>query len=254
MQNEYLDCISAETHAAFDTFAETIQVADILAVNKPTVQPERCMDDQYLTTLKHWGAKGLTNVSPDTVASAKDITAITLLTVLKKRGLSISALKQVKQIMDWAMYDNVSMLDFAVLLCQKINLGQVDRASIPYLVIDGDNRVCLARASDISAIVTSCATATFSHLLVNLNRVFNDCAFVYKICTANIMEMVELSPKITAKLYSPVVKSVSIDLANGRLESVMEDGPEPDYGEIIIKRQNGKNVCVLTKRLEKLDD
>ena len=120
-----IDRISAETHEQFDSFANGVMTHTMRELNTPTQELNPGMDDKCRRILNQWADRGLLNARPGQVWSALDIAMATVLTVLKKRGLSINALRQIRDGLNLPMYQDVSVLGFAVLVCrQEYHRGQ----------------------------------------------------------------------------------------------------------------------------------
>lgn len=177
----------------------------------------------------------------------------TILAVLKKRGLSITALRELKTALHTTMYQDVSVLDFLILLCQRQHLDDAPMENAPYLVIDGENRISVASARDLAAMATMPEIATYSQLVLNMRFVLQDCDFIYKINASAPAEFLELPTIIADRFYNPAVKELRINKNKQQIETLSDGGPDPEYGERVIKYRHGDITSDLVKAKEGLD-
>ena len=254
--SEYLNTnnISKTTHALFDAFAEQIMEHDLTGLLKASPHPEISNDELTNIVLKNWGKNGLMSLVPQADFSALDIATATIMLVLKKRGFSIESLKEIKTALGAPMYNGISILEFVVLMCRKQATGGTTPEQMPLLVIDGENCICIALANDLPALVCDEDYPSYSHTVLNLYRVLNECEFADKIATFGTNPFLELPDKIAARLYQPGLKQAIIDLKHNRMTTETIGGNAPRYGEYIQKRQDDQVVCVLVKNTEKIYD
>ena len=185
--------------------------------------------------------------------SAHDVALVQILTVLKKRGFSLPALQQVKDALGLPMYVSCSVLDFAVLLCGKLFVAHSDIQQVPFLIIDGENRITLALSGDLATIIGDPELKTYSHTVLNLMAIFNECDVVLKINSSVMGEFVDLPPQIATKLYDPIVKKITIDKASNRIHTVADNANDPQFGERLVKYANGHIVSDVVKATEVLN-
>mgnify|MGYP003311897725 CR=1 FL=1 len=150
------------------------------------------------------------------------------------------------------MYNGISMLAFVVLLCNKQATQHTTCDKMPLLVIDGNNRVCVALSGDLPAILCDSANDTYSYTVLNLYRVLNNCEFRDKIQSGGINPFIELSAKIVARLNTPGIKRVVVDIAGNTVVSELDGGELPQFGERITKYQDGHIVSDIVKVKERL--
>lgn len=249
-----IEKISPETYKFFDSFAETIKNIDVLTINKRDKLITKYAGDQCQQVLKLWVGKKLIDTETGYEMSAHDVALFQILTVLKKRGFSLPALRQIKDTLGEPMYTDCSVLDFAVLLCGKLFLEQPNIQKMPVLIIDGKNRITLATNGDLATIIGDPEIKTFSHTVLNLMTIFNECDVVLKINSSVLGEFVDLSPQIAAKLYDPIVKTIKVNKLGHRLYTESNGGADPQFGERVIKYQDGRVVSDVVKATEVLDD
>lgn len=249
-----VDRISAETHAQFDAFAAGVMTDTMRELNTPTQELNLGMDEKCQRILNQWAEKGLLNARPGQSWSVMDVAMATVLTVLKKRGLSMNALRQIWDGLNLPMYQDISVLGFAVLLCrQEYHRGQPSY-NAPYLVIDGENRITLCRAADIGPICTAPEIPTYSHIVLNIGRVLQECDFIHKIALSSEAEFSELPAQILARLLDSNTKRFSIDREHGRIKTVSNGGTAPQYGERLIKYAAGRVVSDTVTTVEPLNE
>lgn len=249
-----VDRISAETHAQFDTFANGVMNDTMRDLNAPAQELNPGMDDKCRRILNQWVDKGLLSARPGQVWSALDIAMATVLTVLKKRGLSMNALRQIRDGLILPMYQDISVLGFAVLVCrQEYHRGQPSY-NAPYLVIDGENRITLCRAADMSLVLTDPEIPTYSHLVLNMGQILQECSFIHKIQLSHMAEFSELPPQIAQRLFDGTLKRVSIDREHRRITTVSKGGADPQFGERVIKYANGRAVSDTVTTTETLNE
>ena len=248
-----IEKINPETYKFFDSFAETIKNIDILTINKRDKLITECVDDQCQQVLKLWFGKDLIDTETGHEMSAHDVALFQILTVLKKRGFSLPALQQIKDALGEPMYADCSVLDFAILLCGKLFVEQPNIQQMPVLIIDGDNRITLATNSDLATIIGDPEIKTFSHTVLNLMAIFNECDVVLKINSSVLGEFVDLPPQIATKLYDPIVKKITIDKASNRIHTVADNANDPQFGERLVKYADGHIVSDVVKATEVLN-
>jgi DNA-binding transcriptional MerR regulator len=133
--------------------------------------------------LSYWAKRGLApEISVGWRAfSAIDIAQIQILVVLARRGWSLNTLIKIKNALRKGTGDGMSYLEFAV--CY-VNGPKRDDL---YLVINGDNKCAFALADDLPRLIkndtdpTLDSPSTYSHTILNLNRIITDCNLVSKI-------------------------------------------------------------------------
>lgn len=255
-ENQYINIsrISAETHAQFDAFANGIMADTMRELNAPNQELDCGMDDQCMRKLQHWANAGLLNVQPGQPWSALDVAMATVLTVLKKRGLSMAALRQILDGLNLPMYEELSVLGFAVLLCRQEYHSGHQMHNAPYLVIDGENRITLCRAADIGLICTAPEIPTYSHIVLNMGRALRECDFIHKIALSYEADFSELPAQILARLLDSNTKRFSIDREHGRIKTVSNGGTDPQYGERVIKYAGGRVVSDTVTTMEALNE
>ncbi len=255
-ENQYTNIsrISAETHAQFDAFANGVMTHTMRDLNTPTQELNPGMDDKCRCILNQWADKGLLSARPGQVWSALDIAMATVLTVLKKRGLSINALRQIRDGLNLPMYQDVSVLGFAVLVCrQEYHRGQPSY-NAPYLVIDGENRITLCRAADMTLLLPDPEIPTYSHLVLNIGRILQECSFIHKIQLSHMAEFSELPAQIATRILDGTLKRVSVDRGRRRITTVSNGGADPQFGERVIKYANGRAVSETVTMTETLSE
>lgn len=254
--SEYLNTnnISKTTHALFDAFAEQIMEHDLTGLLKASPHPEISNDELTNIVLKNWGKNGLMSLVPQADFSALDIATATIMLVLKKRGFSIESLKEIKTALGAPMYKGISILEFVVLMCRKQATSGTTPEQMPLLVIDGENCICIALANDLPALVCDEDYPSYSHTVLNLYRVLNECEFAGKIATFGTNPFLELPDKIAARLYQPGLKQAIIDLEHNKLITETNGGDIPRYGERIIKYQDYQVVYDRVNNTEKIYD
>lgn len=250
---EYINInrISAETHAQFDTFATGVMTDTMRKLTTPTQQYG--MDDVCIRKLRRWVNAGLLNTHPGQAWSAMDVAMATVLTVLKKRGLSMDALRKIHASLNLPMYQDMSVLGFAVLLCQKEYSNGRPTHNAPYLLIDGENRITLCRAADMPLLLSEPEIPTYSHIVLNMGRVLHECRFIYKTQLLHEAEFSNLPAQIFDRLFDSATKRVTIDVQHGRLETVSHTGPNPEYGRRHITYADGHVVCEELIKTERID-
>ena len=249
-----IDRISAETHEQFDSFANGVMTHTMRELNTPTQELNLGMDDKCRRILNQWADRGLLNARPGQVWSALDIAMATVLTVLKKRGLSMNALRQIRDGLNLPMYEELSVLGFAVLLCRQEYHSGHQMHNAPYLVIDGENRITLCRAADIGLICTAPEIPTYSHIILNMGRALQECDFIHKIALSYEADFSELPAQILARLLDSNTKRFSIDREHGRIKTVSNGGTDPQYGERVIKYAGGRVVSDTVTTMEALNE
>lgn len=249
-----IDRISAETHEQFDSFANGVMTHTMRELNTPTQELNLGMDDKCRRILNQWADRGLLNARPGQVWSALDIAMATVLTVLKKRGLSMNALRQIRDGLNLPMYQDVSVLGFAVLVCrQEYHRGQPSY-NAPYLVIDGENRITLCRAADMTLLLPDPEIPTYSHLVLNMGRILQECSFIHKIQLSHMAEFSELPAQIATRILDGTLKRVSVDRGRRRITTVSNGGADPQFGERVIKYANGRAVSETVTMTETLSE
>lgn len=244
--------ISQETNAFFDAFAFGIKSVDLENLHQERTDIGEFLPGNIQQVLKTWVDKTLIQTPHGQAISIHDTAMLSVLTVLKKRGLSLFALRKIRDSLDLSMYNNCSVLDFVTLLCRNLALEQPDTDKTPYLVIDGENRITLALARDIVHIISTPEIATYSHIVLNMMSVFHECDIVLKINESSLGEFVDIPPQIATKLYDPIVKKITIDKSANRLHTIAENGENPQFGERLVKYQNGHVVSDVVKATEVL--
>ena len=254
-ENQYINInhISAETHAQFDAFAASIMADTMRELTAPNTELGCGIDAACMRKLQHLANAGLLNTQPNQPWSALDVAMATILTVLKKRGLSMAALRQIRAALNLPMYEELSVLGFAVLLCRQEHRRGQPSDKAPYLVIDGENRITLCRAADIGLICTTPEIPTYSHIVLNLERVLQECDFIHKIKLSHEAEFSELPAQILTRLFDDRTRSVNIDCANKRIKTISNGGDAPEFGERTIKYANGHIVADVVTTMERLD-
>ncbi|MBR4625848.1 MAG: hypothetical protein IKO56_09980 [Alphaproteobacteria bacterium] len=256
--SEYLNTnnISKTTHALFDAFAEQIMEHDLTGLLKASPHPEISNDELTNIVLKNWGKNGLMSLVPQADFTALDIATATIMLVLKKRGFSIESLKEIKTALGAPIYKGISILEFVVLMCRKQATSGTTPEQMPLLVIDGENCICIALANDIPALVCDEDYPSYSHTVLNLYRVLNECEFAGKIATFGINPFLELPDKIAARLLLPETRRLVVDFTKNCLitESNGDIGDIPPYGEVTAKYQDRKIVSATVKNREFLYD
>ncbi len=247
-----IEKISQETNAFFDAFATSAKQIDWFNLNRHISGIGDFLPGNIQHVLKEWATRGLIHVASGQAMSVRDTAMLSVLTVLKKRGLSLSALRQIRDALNLPMYDNCSVLEFATLLCRNLALEQPDVDKMPYLVIDGENRITLALKRDMNKIITDPDINTYSHIILNAMQIFNECDVVLKINESRMGEFVDIPTNIANKLYDPGVKKLNIDKTANRIHTVSDGGTSPNYGERTIKYQNGREVFNEVKSTEVL--
>ncbi|GEM_PF-3853552 len=255
-ENRYTNIsrISAETHSQFDAFAAGVMTDTMRELNAPNQELACGMDDQCMRKLQHWANAGLLNVQPGQPWSALDVAMATLLTVLKKRGLPMGALRQIRDGLNLPMYEELSVLGFAVLLCRQEYHNDRPLHNAPYLVIDGENRITLCRPADVPLVLTGPETPTYSHIILNMGRVLYDCSFIHKIKLMHETEFSELPAQIALRLLDSNTQRFSIDRKHGRIKTVSNGGTDPKYGERLIKYAAGRVVSDTVTTVEPLNE
>lgn len=249
-----VDRISAETHAQFDAFAAGVMTDTMRELNTPTQELNLGMDEKCQRILNQWADKGLVNARPGQSWSVMDVAMATVLTVLKKRGLSMNALRQIWDGLNQPMYEDMSVLGFAVLLCrQEYHHGQSPH-NAPYLVIDGENRITLCRVADMPLVLTQPEILTYSHLVLNMGSILHKCNFIHKIQLSHEAEFSELPAQIAMRLLDSNTKRFSIDREHGRIKTVSNGGTAPQYGERLIKYAAGRVVSDTVTTVEPLNE
>lgn len=249
-----IDRISAETHEQFDAFANGVMNDTMRDLNAPAQELNPGMDDKCRRILNQWVDKGLLSARPGQVWSALDIAMATVLTVLKKRGLSMNALRQIRDGLNLPMYQDVSVLGFAVLVCrQEYHRGQPSY-NAPYLVIDGENRITLCRAADMASVLTDPEIPTYSHIVLNMGRILHECDFIYKIRLSQIGEFVELPQRLVDRFFNPTSKQICVDMAHNRIKTEANFCDDPQFGERVIKYANGRAVSETVTMTETLSE
>lgn len=247
------DRISAETHEQFDAFDDSIMTDTMRELSEPKEMVNLCASEQVARTLQQWQDKGLLDLKAGQHWSMLDIALATVLTVLKKRGLSIKALQQVRDGLNLPMYRDVSVLGFAVLLCRQEYHRDEPSYNAPYLVIDGENCITLCRAADVSIILTQPEIPTYSHIVLNMGRVLQECDFIHKIELSHFSELLEYPGRIFDALFNARTKRVSIDIEHDRIKTVSNDGADPEYGERVIKYADGRVVSDTVTTTERIN-
>lgn len=248
-----IDRITAETHEQFDTFAANVTNDTMQEMSTPSRVLGKCVDNKCRQALNTWVQAGLIDINVDKPCSMLDIAMVTILTVLKKRGLSMTALQQIRDALNLPMYNNMSVLGFVVLLCRQCHMQGLDVRNAPFLVIDGENRITLCRAVDAEFLVIQPEISTYSQIFVNLYRVLHECDFIYKIRLSHMSELMELPVQIAAKLYDSKTKRFTVNIEKTRLQTVLNGGEDPEYGERTIKYADGKVVSDILTVTEVLD-
>ena len=243
-----IQCISAETHAVFDAFAEKVMEHQLVELLNPAQGLE--MDDSTLRVLADWHERGLIAEPNGERISALDVARAGIGFVLKCRGLSLESIKSVFRTLDTPMYRDISMLQFAVLACRADCLAAVER---PFLVIDGNNCVGLCLAHDLPAIVGDGDNYTYSHTIVNLGRVLNDECAMQKVVQFGVECFLDLPRKIAQRLCQAGIKKVKIEPERNRIYTETDGGENPLFGERVIKYQNGRVVSDVVKSTEVLN-
>lgn len=249
-----VDRISAETHAQFDAFAAGVMTDTMRELNAPNQELACGMDDQCMRKLQHWANAGLLNVQPGQPWSALDVAMATVLTVLKKRGLSMNALRQIRDGLNLPMYEELSVLGAAVLMCHPMDPCTGSSELKPYLVIDGENRITLCLALDTALLLNEPEIPTYSQLIVNLRRVMQECNFIHKIKLMHETEFSELPAQIAQRLLDSATKRLSIDREHNRIKTVSNGGTAPQYGERLIKYAAGRVVSDTVTTVEPLNE
>lgn len=257
MQNSnYLNIktISQETNAFFDAFAFGTNPADWATLHQKRTEIGDFLPGNIQQVLKEWVTQGLVHAEPGQAMSIHDAAMLSVLTVLKKRGLSLSALRQIRDALNLPMYDNCSVLEFATLLCRNLALEQPDPQKTPYLIIDGENRITLALVRDITNIINTPEIATYSHVVLNMMAIFHACDVVLKINDSGIGEFMEVPLGIANKVCDSNIRILNINKKKKRIQTISDGGDDPGYGERIIKYENGKIVSNVVKAMEVLDE
>lgn len=244
--------LTQNTHALFDAFAEKIMEHELTGLLKANPHPEISNNELTHIVLKNWNKQGFMSLVPQGDFSALDIATATIMLVLKRRGISIKSLKQINKALGAPMYKDISALEFVVLMCREQATHSTPLEQMPLLVIDGENRICIALANDLPALVCDNSLATYSHTVLNLYMVLNECEFADKISTFGINPFLELPDKIASRLYHPGLKQAIIDMEHNKLITETNDGNTPQYGERILKYQDGHIVSNVVKTKELL--
>lgn len=254
MNNEYLQIINKATFCAFDEFATSVQADAITAIHQPNQHLNMCADSLCQRTVNQWASLGLINVQPDTPWSVADVALATILSVLKKRGLNIKALRQITEYLNMSMYQGLSGLEFLVLYCQWLNHAPVLSGHVsPLLVVDGDNRVFVAIPSDLATIWAHNPCKTYSLLTLNVRKILSKCDFIYKIMHSTAAEMLEIPTQITERFFDPSVQHLDINIPSQRMQITTCGGDAPLYGERTVKYQDGRVVADIVKATEVLN-
>lgn len=247
--------ISKETNAYFDTFAAQIQNDDIAQLHRASKEIEFCANSTCGRVMDYWVKHGLIPDGRNGCWCAHNIALVTIFAVLKKRGMSVAALRQISNGLMLPMYENISVLDFGVLLCRHLHDSIQWGECAPYLIIDGENRLTLCLSHDLYKISTQPEIATYSHTVLNLAQVLDKCDFIYKIGQSPTHEFIDLPPQIIDRFYDPTTASIHIDMAHGRMQTISHgtNTAAPKYGERTIKYQDGHIVADIVKTTEKLN-
>lgn len=138
--------------------------------------------------LTYWAKKGLApRGGRHRQFSCFDIAMTQVLVVLRRRGIALKTLETIKKALDSKMHDQpkLTFWEFAVnYVGSSMNVSYMGDL---YLVINGDNKCAFARAEDLPALVigdmgaTPDSPSTYSHLVLNLNRILRNCNFIEKI-------------------------------------------------------------------------
>jgi hypothetical protein len=141
-------------------------------------------------TLTYWAKRGLVpRGGGHRHFSFFDIAMTQILVVLRRRGIALKNLATIKKALDGIMLPDPQMTfwEFAVnYVGSSLNVRQHKMGDL-YLVINGDNKCAFARAEDLPALVvgdtnaTPDSPSTYSHLVLNLNRILHNCNFIEKI-------------------------------------------------------------------------
>ncbi len=233
--------ISNETHAIFDDFAATIQTCDLLSLVRPD-RPHTEYDDLTQMVLSDWQDKGVLPAKSPDAFNSLDIALASILVVLKKRGLELDALGKITQTLLLPMYDNISILEFATLMCRKQATERPTGDRMPLLVIDGENNICMCLGADLAQIADNAACDTYSHTVLNLYKVLNHSEFSQKIVANGAESFLELPKRIAKALHAKGLKELHINMQSKRIHSEFNNVSDPDFGERIIKYANGRIV------------
>ena len=254
--NNYLNetKISTETYTFFDDFAFNTLPMELESLNYNIPHPEDYLHGYCLKIIQHWRKNGLMEPNAGDNLSVREVAMFKILTVLKKRGFCLPALRQIRDGLNLPMYENCSVLGFLVCLCRHLHIGQPDINKMPYLVIDGENRITMALVADINTIISQPEINTYSHIVLNMMAIFHECDVVLKISGASAGEFLDVSPQIIEKLYDDNITTVTIDKNAKRIHSMIKDTANPEFGERIIKYVKGKPVFDAVKATEVLDD
>lgn len=125
---------------------------------------------------------------------------------------------------------------------------------MPYLVIDGENRITVALVADINTIISQPEINTYSHIVLNMMAIFHECDVVLKIGGASAGEFLDVSPQIVEKLYDDNISEVTINKTANRIHTIGTGEADPAFGERIVKYAKGQKVLDVVKTTEVLDD
>ena len=242
------ELISSQTHTTFDAFAEKVMEHQLVKLLNPAHDVD--FDDLTASVLNDWHKRGLIAEPNKERISALDVARAGIGFVLKCRGLGLESIKSIFKILDMPMYRDISMLQFAVLACRADCLAAEER---PFLVIDGNNCVGLCLAHDLPAIVADGNNYTYSHTIVNLGRVLNDECAMQKVTQFGVECFLELPRKIAQRLCQAGIKKVKIEPERNRIYTETDGGENPQFGERVIRYQNGRVVSDVVKATEVLN-
>ena len=246
--------ISTETYAFFDDFAFNALPMELESLNYNISHPEDYLHGDCFKIIQHWRKNGLMEPNTGDNFSVREVAMFKILTVLKKRGFCLPALRQIRDGLNLPMYENCSVLGFLVCLCRHLHIGQPDINKMPYLIIDGENRITVALVADINTIISQPEINTYSHIVLNMMAIFHECDVVLKISGASAGEFLDVSPQIAEKLYDDNITTVTIDKNAKRIHSTVKYTADPEFGERVIKYVKGKPVFDAVKATEVLDD
>lgn len=255
-ENQYINInrISAETHEQFDAFADGIMADAMRELSAPRQEVNLCASEQVAQILQRWQDTDVVDLKPGQLWSALDVAMATVLTVLKKRGMSIKALRQIRDGLNLPMYRDVLVLAFAVLLCRQEYHRGDPSYNAPYLVIDGENRMTLCRAADVPGVLTEPEIPTYSHIVLNMGRVLQECDFIYKITQSHFNELLELPAQIFERMFNSATKCVTVDSKLALIKTEIADGPDPEFGKRVICYANGRVVSDTVTTTERINE
>ena len=261
------DSIFRAVHASIVNHREELERCRI-----PDMRSGKLDGTMTSRVMVEWARKGLVpppanNGEGWRLFSAFDVAMIKTLVVAKKRGLSLDTLKTIKTALGTTIDRtlDLTLWEFAFFYVnRRFSIARVEDVNMKqagdiYLVINGANRIVLARADDLPALVkndtaeTIDSPSTYSHIELNLSRIISTCDFAVKINMNPEAFQKNLRRQTLARLNDPTVEKMTIDKTSGRVEIETTTGDNPAFGERIEKFRDGKKAHSIVRTKEPLD-